>query len=153
MRGGLRREESLCPLPWAAPSAGYDHSVIPTARVQHPPVAFWSWAQRCPARMAASLKEALLGTTQGSLCQPAQLWWRSTGSQGGLQISSAPSEGITLAGSAGTVCWTGLATLLFSWCRKDCCLYLSVGQEPEEGSSPTLLDVHPLAGPAMVMLL
>ena len=73
-----------------------------------------------------------------------------------LLLWRSPSEGIALAASAGTVCWTGLATLLFSWCRKGCCLYLAVGREPEEyveDACPTLLNVHPLAGPAMVMLL
>lgn len=72
-----------------------------------------------------------------------------------LPLWCTPSEGITLAASAGTVCWTGLATLLF-WRRKHCCLYLAVGWKPKEhvkDACPTLLNTHPLAGPATVMLL
>lgn len=73
-----------------------------------------------------------------------------------LLLWHTASEGITRAASAGTVRWTGLATLCSCWCRKCCCLYLAVGQEPEEcieDACPTLLDAYPLAGPAMVMLL
>jgi len=56
-----------------------------------------------------------------------------------LLLWHTPSEGITLAASAGTVCWTGLANLLCSWCRNGCCLYLAVGQEQRRVSEMLVL--------------